>query len=313
MQPMKDFDWSDLDVRLLTALVAITETGSVTAAAERLDVTQSSVSHMLQKLRGIVGDPLFVKSGRGIVPTARAETLSVQARVLLDEMRRFATADTFDPATLEKTFKIAANDLQRDLLLPRLLRRLRAEAPGVSLRVVPSNVPTAAMLREEACDLVISPRPPDAGDIVHKRLFSTHYRVFRDPAMGPAPADLHAYLAADHVTVLYDPPRPLDFDHAIAERGIRRRIVASVPGFAGIASFVRGSPSLASAPALLGAGQLRDLASSPLPFDHPPMPMYVMWHLRHRHDPVHAWLRSALEAIVAEALGEILDPEAGPL
>ena len=73
---MSKFDWSDLDARLLQLLVAVVEVGSITGAAQRLGVTQSAVSHLLDKLRAITGDPLFVKSGRGIVATARAEALA---------------------------------------------------------------------------------------------------------------------------------------------------------------------------------------------------------------------------------------------
>ncbi len=69
--------------RLLQLLVAVVEAGTITGAAQRLGVTQSAVSHLLDKLRAITGDPLFVKSGRGIVATARAEALAAQARELL--------------------------------------------------------------------------------------------------------------------------------------------------------------------------------------------------------------------------------------
>lgn len=294
-------DHTHLDGHLLALLIAVTEEGSITRAAERLGVTQSAVSHLLGKLRAIVGDPLFVKSGRGIVATARAEALAVQARVLLEDMRRFATAPAFDPAALRTTFTIAANDFQRDLLLPRLLARLRAAAPGVALRVIPSDIPTPEMLRDAHCHLAISPRPPDAGDILHKRLFEDSYRVFYDAAVRAAPASLADYLAAEHVTVVYEPRRALDFDHGLATRGIERHFVATVPGFAGIPSFLRGSALLATVPGLLRSSLMRDFASCDLPLTAPPLPMYAIWHLRDRHDPVHSWLRAELDAVVAEA------------
>ncbi len=298
---MSDFDYSSLDGRLLLLLIAVVEEGSITRAAERLGVTQSAVSHLLGKLRTIVGDPLFVKSGRGIVATARAETLATAARVLLDDMRRFASAADFDPARLDTCFTIAANDFQRDLLLPRLLARLRSRAPGVSLRVIPSDVPDADMLREERCQLVISPRPPDATDILHKRLFADGYRVFYDASQRAAPRTLADYLEADHVSVLYMPRRALDIDDDLAARGIRRRFVAMVPGFAAIAPFIRGTRLLATVPGLLRSGSMRGLESSEPPFEAARMPMYLIWHLRHRDDPVHAWLRGELEAIVPGA------------
>ncbi len=148
---MSSFDWSDLDARPLRVLVAIEETGSITSAAHRPGVSQSAVSHLVNKLRAIVGDALFVKAGRGIVVTARAEALAKKAPEILRDIERFAARDVFDPARWITVFTIAANDLQRDALLPALLIRLRAQAPGVTLRVFPSNVPTPEMLRDERC------------------------------------------------------------------------------------------------------------------------------------------------------------------
>ena len=184
---MSHFDWLDLDARLLRLLVAVVDTGSITAAAQRLGVTQSAVSHLLDKLRGITGDALFTKSGRGIVATARALVLAERARELLADLERFAQSETFEPARWQTTFTIAANDFQRDALLPALMQRLREQAPGVTLRVIASDVPTPEMLRQQQCQLIISPRPPEGTDIVQKRLFSDRYRVFYDPEMREAP------------------------------------------------------------------------------------------------------------------------------
>ncbi|MDR3451547.1 MAG: LysR family transcriptional regulator [Rhodoferax sp.] len=298
---MSKFDWSDLDARLLQLLVAVVEAGSITGAALRLGVTQSAVSHLLDKLRGITGDALFVKSGRGIVATARAEALAAQARELLGELERFARSGEFDPARWQTTFTIAANDFQRDVLLPSLVARLRAQAPGVALRVIPSDVPTLEMLRHEHCQLIISPRPPEGSDILQKRLFEDRYRVFYDPAVRAAPRGRADYLAADHITVLYAPRRALDLDQWLAERGVQRRFAVMVPGFAGLGAFLRGSDLLATVPGLLQAHSLRGLASAEPPVPCPALPMYMIWHVRHQHDAAHRWLRDQLEAVVGAA------------
>jgi DNA-binding transcriptional LysR family regulator len=145
---------------------------------------------------------------------------------------------------------------------------------------------------------VISPRPPDASDILHKRLFDDGYRVFYDASQRKAPTTLADYLAADHVTVLYMPRRTLDLDDELAERGIRRRFAVMVPGFAGIPAFIRGSALLATVPGALESGAMQGLAHCAPPFDAPRMPMYMIWHLRHRHDPAHSWLRAELEALI---------------
>ena len=300
---MSNFDGSALDGHLLKLLLAVLETGSITATAERLGVTQSAVSHLLDKLRAITGDPLFVKRGRGIVPTARAEALAQPARDMLHQMQRFAQGAEFDPRAWQTELTLAANDFQRDLLLPALAARLRTAAPGVTLRIVPSGAPSAELLRSDSCQLVISPRPPDGTDIVQKRLFEDQYRVFYDASVRSAPATEADYLTADHATVAYEAHRGLELDRQLATRGVRRRFAVRVPGFAALPAFVRGSALLTTAPSLLARTALADLASAPVPVVCPAMPMYLVWHARYQQDAAHRWLRGELEAIAAHALG----------
>lgn len=299
---MSKFDHFDIDGRLLRLLVAVYEESSITRAALRLGVTQSAVSHLLDKLRGIVGDPLFVKSGRTVVATARAAELVEQARGLLDQLRDFGVPSDFDPAQLKMTLTIAANDLQRDWLLPAFFVRLREQAPGVRLRIVPSNIPNVEMLRTDHCQLVISPRPPDAGDIMQQRLFEDRYVVYYDPECCAAPLDLEEYQAAEHVTVIYEPQRRLDIDEFLLRKGIRRRFAVSVTGFAGIGAFLSGSVYFATLPRRLSRRQLAGFAYVAPPFKCPPMPMYAVWHQRYQHDPMHRWVREMLLA-VNEQLG----------
>ncbi|MBA4264539.1 MAG: LysR family transcriptional regulator [Comamonadaceae bacterium] len=298
---MNHFDWSDLDARLLQLLVAVVEAGSVTGAAQALGVTQSAVSHQLDKLRAITDDTLFVKSGRGIVATARAQALASEARELLGQLERFARSGDFDPARWHTTFTIAANDLQRDTLLPALALRLHEQAPGVVLRVIPSNIPTLDMLRHDQCQLVISPRPPEGSDIFQKRLFEDRYRVFYDAQVRDAPRSKAEYLAADHVTVVYEPQRALDLDNELARRGVLRRFTVLVPGFAGLPPFIRGSRRLATAPGLLQMHLMQGLASAKVPLPCPTLPMYMIWHRRHRDDAAHRWLREQLVALAPDA------------
>lgn len=291
---MNNFDWLDLDARALRLLVAVVDAGSITQAAHSLGVTQSAVSHQIDKLRGITADPLFVKSGRGIVATARARRLAGEARALLRELERFAHAGEFDPARWQATVTIAANDFQRDVLLPALARELREQAPGVALRVIPSGIPSLEMLREGACDLAISPRPPEGSDILQQRLFEDRYSVFYDAGARAAPLSLADYLGADHITVVYEPRRTLDLDQTLAARGVQRRFTIMVPGFAGVPAFLRGSPLLCTAPSLLGQGIMAGFAQAEVPLPCPTMPMYLVWHRQHQADAAHHWLRKKI-------------------
>ncbi len=127
---MSDLDELDIDGHLLKLLVAVVDAGSITGAAHTLGVTQSAVSHLLDKLRRIVGDPLFVKSGRGIRATARATALAPRARELMRELQRFAASGEFDPGQWRTTFTIAANDVQRELAAARARRAATRQGAG---------------------------------------------------------------------------------------------------------------------------------------------------------------------------------------
>ena len=291
---MNEIDHLSLDGHLLNLLITVTELQSVSRAAEQLNLTQSAVSHQIERLRRLLGHPLFVKSGRGIVPTAHAQALAHQAKALLEDMQRFTRPAVFDPSQLQRTLTIAANDLQRDLLLPALLQRLRSQAPAISLRVLPSDVPSADILRSQAVELVISPRLPDTSDIKHRRLFGDQYRVFYDATVRRPPRSLKQYLQAEHVAVVHATQQRLELDEQLLRKGMERDFAVTLSSFGGVPGFILGTERLATLPGRLRQGLLRGLADAALPFPTPEMPMYAAWHVRHQDDPVHAWLRQCL-------------------
>ncbi len=306
MYCMKEIDHLALDGHVLELFLAVLEEGSVTAAATRLGLTQSAVSHALNKLRKIAGDPLFAKSGRGIVATAHAQALAAKARSLIDEMRSFAGGVSFEPTRAQLSLTIAANDFQRDLLLPRFFNHVAGQVKSLNLRVIPSQSPSPAMLRENRCDLLITPLPPSGIDIVQKRLLRDHYVCYFDARARTAPAGRAAYLAARHITVVYTDNERLDFDRRLAANGFHRDIAISVPSFSGVPSFLRGSGMLASMPSLLASGVMHGFAQTRIPLASrtrtlADLPMYMVWHQRFQKDPAHRWVRSQLETVAATA------------
>jgi len=305
---MNEIDHLEIDGHALRLFLAVLEEGSVTAAATRLGLTQSAVSHNLQKLRRILHDPLFVKSGRGIIATGHAHALAERARQLLDDMRVFASGAQFDPATADLALTVAANDFQRDLLLPTLFRLLETETHSISLRAIPSQVPTAEMLRDNHCDLLITPLPPAATDVLQKRLLVDRYVCYYDAAMRRPPTTAEEYLAARHVTVVYSDNERLQFDKQLSAAGFQRQVAVSVPNFSGVPAFLRGSLMLASMPSLLQGHLMRDFASVAVPLDavldrgFGDLPMYMAWHRRMQQDPAHVWLRGMVEQAAVMAL-----------
>lgn len=295
----------EIDGRMLRTFLAVLETGSVTAAADRLGLTQSAVSHALERLRVLLGDPLFVKSGRGIAATGRAEALAAPVRLLLEDLERLGRRPQFAAHEAELSLTVAANDFQRDLLLPALQQRLTASLKSLRLTVIPSRAPTAEMLREGRCDLIITPRPPEGSDILQKRLLTDHYVCFYDARKRDAPATLAEYLAARHVTVAYEDGRRLEFDELLESRGLSRIIGVAVPNFGGVAAFLRGTEMLASLPSLLRLGALGGLGIAPLPLSAPEVSMFAVWHRRRHDDPAHAWVRAQLQETAGGITGAV--------
>ncbi|WP_035971368.1 LysR family transcriptional regulator [Bradyrhizobium sp. WSM3983] len=304
MNSMKEIDHLALDGHALELFLAVLEEGSVTAAATRLGLTQSAVSHGLNKLRRIAGDPLFAKSGRGIVATAHAQALAAKARALIDQMRSFAGGVTFEPKLAQLSLTIAANDFQRDLLLPKFFDHVAAQVKSLNLRVNPSRSPSPAMLRENRCDLLVTPLPPSGVDIMQRRLLSDQYVCYFDSKARTAPSGRGAYLTAHHITVVYTDNERLDFDRRLAAKGFHREIAISVPSFSGVPSFLRGSRMLASMPSLLASGVMRGFAQVRIPLASrtrtlAELPMFMVWHQRYQKDPAHRWIRNQLETITA--------------
>ncbi len=300
---MNPIDILNLDLRALATFVTVLDEGSVSRAAIKLGVSQSAVSHTLDRLRQAFGDPLFVKSGRGIVPTQYALRTGPHIRQLLDDLRTLPSGPPFDPATAEFTFTIAANDYQRDLLLPGLLKNLRQQAPGIHLQVIPSGIPSADMLRKEACDLAISPHAPEATDIMQRGLMADRMVVFYDPNEREAPEDLADYLKADHITVLFSTGEKPGLDSTLDARGMKRRNLVTVSNFSGLPEFLRGTTMLASAPQRMSFQLMRDCAYVPLPFQYNPFTLLMLWHRRHQTDPAHRWLRNQINSVAATMNG----------
>lgn len=300
---MNSIDTLNLDTRSLSTFLTVLDEGSVSRAAIRLGVSQSAVSHTLDRLRQSLGDPLFVKSGRGIAPTQYALRAGPHIRQILDDLQSLSSGPPFTPATAEFTFTIAANDYQRDLLLPGLVSTLRQEAPGIRLQVIPSGIPTADMLRKDVCDLIISPHAPEATDIMQRGLMADRMVVFYDPDYREPPRDMAEYLKADHVSLLFAAGEKPALETSLNARGLTRRNVVTVSNFSGLPEFLRGTDMLATAPERMSNHLLRGFAWVPLPFDFKPFTLLMLWHRRNQNDPAHRWLRNQVNAVAATMNG----------
>ena len=125
---------NDLDLNLIPYLVAIEETRNVSRAAERLGVSQPTVSHALQRLRLLYGDPLFVRAQGGMAPTAKAQRLAKAVDHALTTLEvAIRETETYDPARSDRVFRLHLTDIGETIFLPPLLQSLERDAPRVRL------------------------------------------------------------------------------------------------------------------------------------------------------------------------------------
>ncbi len=296
---MNKIDFTDIDGKVLRAFLTILEESSVSKAADRLGVTQSAVSHTLGKLRVMLGDPLFVRSGQGLTPTERAQSLKEPVQKVLDGMRALTEGRPFDPLSEEMHFQIAANDLQRELIFPALLREARAEGVRLRLDLELSGVPDPAILRSDRCQLALTPLPPDGPDIFQKRLLSSPLMIYYDAERRDPPTSWQDYCTAEHVEVRFADGRSAKSVMRGVDQSQIRPATVTLPHFNAIPAFVKGSDLISTDTALMSRGPLTGLDCAPLPFDCEPVSIYMVWHERSTGDPAHRWLRERIERIAA--------------
>jgi DNA-binding transcriptional LysR family regulator len=283
-----------LDLNLLVTLDVLLSEHNVTRAAERLNFSQPSVSVHLAKLRDIFNDPLLLPGPRGMRPTARAEALREPLRQALEALERtVAPASPFDPATASNTWRVAAADYGESTILLPAIAGLRSVAPGTRLGVVeafPSRI--AKQAEQGGIDLAFH-TSEDAPAGLHRRvLFAERYVLVGragHPGLKRRPT-LAQFCKLEHVIVSLDGPgfRAVT-DDALAEAGLTRRVVLSVPHFLFMMKVLASTDLVAMLPSrLVDTPALR--AVEP-PIEVPGYEMAMLWHERSHRDPAHRWLR----------------------
>ena len=150
------------DLNLLVALNVLVETGSVSQAAVRLNLSQSAMSRVLGRLRVLLDDPLFTRQGQGLLPTQRALDVCESLHEPLEMLRAILTPTDFQPHLCHQRFVIAATDYAMQTILPFALPRIYQEAPHVSLEFTSlRQAHLLTQLTEGGCDMALCRRFED--------------------------------------------------------------------------------------------------------------------------------------------------------
>lgn len=300
---MHNVHLSALDLNLTLVLHALLTERSVSRAGKRLGLSQSATSHALSRLREALGDPLVLRTQRGVVPTSRAEALAqplAQALALLETA--LVGPREFDPSTATRRFRIAATDYAELLLLPLLVRALAKEAPGVDLWVHAFSEDALPALRRGELDAVLGVFGADGtGPGIHAAPLLEDRLVCLVRARHPLTRGRLSrarFAAAEHALIAPRGTRGGPVDDALAKRGRERRVSVVVPHFL-IAPHLVATTDLVLTVAEKMArafAELLPLRILELPFPVPPVRLSMLWHARDDADPAHRWLRAQLSA-----------------
>jgi DNA-binding transcriptional LysR family regulator len=290
-----------LDLNLLVALDALLLEANVSRAAMRIGLSQPAASHALQRLRDVLGDPLLVRVGARMELTPRAQSLRGPLAQALDQVRGLFVSDDFDAARSERQFRLMMPDLAVELLMPPLMKKLDAAAPGVRIDVVPWRGPaifTAEFAR--TIDLVIS--IGDAFKGFHRQLLYTDSDALAVRRGHPMAAKLKrrdAFLEARHVAVVIRGQNADLIDTWLLGKGVRRRIALVVPGYIEALHVTARSDLVAFVPRRLIAALAKPLSLAAIapPLDPGLDEQFMFYPTRAQMDPGSIWLRNLMLAV----------------
>lgn len=294
-----------VDLNLLRVFQAIVDERSLTKAGERLALSQPAISYSLARLRTLFDDPLFIRTRSGMQPTPIALELAGIVGRALDTVREaLRYAESFDPETSTRTFRLSLSDAGEMAYLPAICEALHERAPRVKLSVEP--LPVEEMedaLRSSRLDFAIGNLPLLMARTRHQLLFEETYvcmtRKRRGLPAGPA-LSLDHFLQASHVQVRSVEHSHHALDDALRAQGVGRNIVLQLPHFVALPSVLAVTDLFATLPRRLAGILNRSDAFRiyTLPVSIPQATVTMHWHEHFHEDEGIAWMRDLMAEMV---------------
>lgn len=301
--------YSELSLRELRVLNVLQQR-SITQTAEAMETTQPAISKMLRHLRAQFSDPLFVRNGGAMQPTAKALDIAARLRVLLDAADGLRSAATeFDPARSDRLFSLLLTDVGMIRFLPPLIARVAVIAPNVSVRAVPLDARQFEhRLETGEADLAFGAFPKAARYLRRQRLYFDGYSsVLRKRHPRASKSRSRAgFLAERHILVTASETGHAA--HLTAQRVLSAAILPAnvmlrVPSFIAGAIVAAETDGIATLPTNL-ARRLAEplgLAAFETPITLPRIEIAQFWHERYHRDAGHRWLRNVTFELFAHS------------
>lgn len=293
---------NDLDLNLLGVFDAMFREGSVTKAAQSLGLTQSAMSHALNRLRGFFEDQLFVKAGNRMVPTRKAEAMRDAVVEVMSTVRQkiFAGA-RFEPKLARRIFTLCMTDMGELVFLPPLLQRFKKEAPACSLRTLQVPIEQIeSLLGAGEADLAVGSIRSAPEGLFHQRLFLHSFVTIvsaRNKDVGTKLTRAQ-FEQMPHITVSLTGHSAKSYDQVLEEQGVKRTVAVMTPHFLMVPLLMDRHPELVAtvplelANVFVALGTIRKF-DPPVPV--PPFALNQHWHPRFHHDPAIVWLRDMMK------------------
>ena len=291
---------SQVDLNLFVVFDAIYAEQNLTRAAEILHITQPAVSNALNRLRETLGDPLFVRTARGMRPTPVAHTLVEPIRAALRQLDVcLQQQDRFVAEEAHRTFRLNAGDLAEQLLLPGLVSHL--ERCGPQLRLEVRFIDRQSVPLELAAgnlDISLDSRMLNHPELNSIRLLQEDYvcALRRDHPLAKTPLTLASYLSLKHIHVSSRARGPGQVDVALRALGNKRDIGLRLQHYVAAPAVIAATDYALSLPRRIAAHW--DAVLLPLPFPTEAFDLHLYWHKSADHDPANRWLRETLTALI---------------
>ncbi|WP_341964143.1 LysR family transcriptional regulator [Pseudomonas sp. RC10] len=291
---------SRLGVRQLRIFAALLKTRNLSAVADQMGLTQQAVSANLTTLREVFSDPLFARTGRGVMPTALALELRGEVDDILAALERLVERAPFDPAQVVGTLNVSASDYAHQVVIAPKLAQIRQQAPGLKLILSEMLVDAVAnKMASGEIDLVISLNDYVPAHFSRQTLFDEHYVCVAGAGSPLAKGRISLSTLARQPHVVVSPARANligSADGWFQARGLTREVILSVPHFLLVPSMVSTANAVAFLPSRLlpspGLVALR-LEDDACP---PGYQLIAAWHPRSNSNPLINWLVGLLSS-----------------
>lgn len=303
---MENASYLNLNGHLLKVFLAIYDTNSVSKAAEKFDLNQSTISYSLEKLRNCLGDPLFVKAGRGITPTDRAIMLAPHIRAQLAGLEGLVNTEKYLPHQDTQRVTIAANITEMLPQCERLYRSIVKIAPQMPIRMLEmgSRQNVVRLLETGSADLVLTAKMAQCPVVLAAQsFFQAAVVCYYDPDVRGPLETVEDYCSANHAVLDFGGGAKSQIDQFLEEKDLSRNKQLLAPNVYALGQLVRGTDLVVTMHTGFRHTVLSHLSHCEPPMQIPDIVFDMIWHRRAEYSGRNVWLRNLVMTFMSEGMG----------